>query len=307
MLTRELVGRTFGQDWHYIALDAERVPFLWHYHPEFELTLTLGAEGLRYLGGDVAPFGEADLALVGPGQAHTWHATPRSDGGLQRVQVVYFTEEWLRGLSSHGLPELAGFRAWLDSARDGVVFSPACVAQVLPLFQRLHTSRGMLRLACLFEIFDALARDGAARRLGGGHGEVREDPRLRAALDHLHAHYREPVAIDDVARVAATSPATLKRLFREGLFSSVTEVLQQLRLGHACHLLVSSDLPIQLVAEHSGFANPGHFYRLFARQRGCTPAEFRRRHHLRAAQIASEPFDAPAPSLDLQPCGGPAR
>ncbi|UXY14544.1 AraC family transcriptional regulator [Chitiniphilus purpureus] len=304
MLTRELVGRTFGQDWHYIALDTERVPFLWHYHPEFELTFTRNAEGMRYLGGDVAPFGEADLALVGPNQAHTWQATPRADGRLQHVQVVYFTEAWLQQLAGHGLPELAGFLGWLADARDGVVFSADCTAQVAPHFARLHISRGMQRLACLFEIFDALARDTAARRLGSHHGVAREDGRLRAALDFLHRHYREPISLPQAAGAAATSPATLKRLLRERLDCSFVEVLLQLRIGHACHLLVSSGLPIQLVAEQSGFPNAGHFYRQFARARGVSPADFRRRYHLRRAQTDAEPFSEPAPSLEFLPCGG---
>ena len=57
---------------------------------------------------------------------------------------------------------------------------------------------------------------------------------------------------------------------------SVTEVLIQLRIGHACHLLVSTDLPIHRVASDSGFNNLGHFFRQFSAQRDCTPAEFRR-------------------------------
>ena len=64
MLIREYVGQTFGQNWHYKCFDVERIPFLWHSHPEYELTLTLNARGTRYLGTDISEFGEHDLALV---------------------------------------------------------------------------------------------------------------------------------------------------------------------------------------------------------------------------------------------------
>ncbi len=90
MLTREMVAYSHGQRWHYQRLDVEQVPFIWHYHPEFELTLTRRARGMRYVGGDVAPFGELDLMLVGPNQAHTWQAPRRADGALHQVEVIFF-------------------------------------------------------------------------------------------------------------------------------------------------------------------------------------------------------------------------
>jgi hypothetical protein len=31
------------------------IPFLWHYHPEFELTLTLNSRGQRYIGDSAPP------------------------------------------------------------------------------------------------------------------------------------------------------------------------------------------------------------------------------------------------------------
>ena len=64
MLTREFVGQTAGQNWHYVYRGHVGVEFMWHYHPEFELTLTRGARGTRYLGSDVTQFDTLDLVLV---------------------------------------------------------------------------------------------------------------------------------------------------------------------------------------------------------------------------------------------------
>jgi len=100
MLTREIVNYSHGQCWHYQRLDVEQVPFLWHYHPELELTLTRNAQGMRYIGGDVTRFGELDLMLVGSNQAHTWQAESRSDGQLQQVQVISMLAEDFAGSSA---------------------------------------------------------------------------------------------------------------------------------------------------------------------------------------------------------------
>lgn len=279
MLTREFVGQTVGQNWHYVHRGHEGVPFKWHYHPEFELTLTRGARGTRYIGSDVAQFDAIDLVLVAPNQAHTWFSQTRPED--TRIQVVFFTLDWLRTLSRQGLPELSLFADWVGSVREGVVFGPTCAKGVLSTFDALHGERDMARLASLLHIFEALPHDHEARHIGGLSGAHDTDQRLDAALDFLHACYLEPVSLDAVAKAASTSPSTIKRLFRAHLGTSVVDLLVQLRIGHACHLLVSTDKPVGIVAGESGFPNPGHFFGLFRKSQGITPSEFRRRYHLR--------------------------
>ena len=286
MLTRQIVGQTPGQNWHYESRYEQGVPFLWHYHPEYELTLTRGARGMRYIGSDVAEFGLLDLALVSPNQAHTWYARPDTspEAGPQQVQVVFFTRDWLAELKRAGMPENLPFLDWLAGVGQGVVFSRESAASLVPVFEALHEARGLYRLSLLFRIFDALPRDVQARGIGGSVAGRARDRRVELALAYLQEHYREPITLLALAEAAASSPTSLKRLFREQIGTSVTAVLQQLRLGHACHLLISTHLPVGLLAEQSGFRNPGNFYKQFAAELGVTPAEYRRRNDLRRAQ-----------------------
>lgn len=232
----------------------------------------------------MAAFDALDLVLVAPNQAHTWHSRMQRDD--TRIQVVFFTLDWLRELADSGLPEFTAFNEWLRTVREGVVFSPSCIRQLLPAFECLHEQRDLARLAALLSILEALPRDTGARHIGGlpngtsgAHGS---DQRLDAALAFLHANYLKPTTLEVLAEAAVTSPSTLKRLFRAHLGMGLSDLLNQLRVGHACHLLVSTELPIGLVASQSGFANPGHFFALFRRHHGMPPAEFRRRYHLRS-------------------------
>lgn len=283
MLIREVVGRSHGHNWHYLSHCGELCPFQLHYHPEYELTFTRYSHGTRYIGSDVQAFGELDLVLVAPNSAHSWHNAEDSKSGGEQLQVVFFTLEWLQALAAEGLPELHAVNQWLAGVRQGVVFSPRMIAQIQPIFDRLEATRGLERLTALLQIFDMLLRDDEARHLGvytTSPGSGGSDRRVEAALGHLQQHYRSAVSLENIAGAAATSSSTLKRLFQERLGMSVTDVLIQLRIGHACHLLVSTELPIHRVATDSGFNNLGHFFRQFAVQRGSTPAEFRRQNHL---------------------------
>ncbi|KPC50510.1 helix-turn-helix domain-containing protein [Amantichitinum ursilacus] len=287
MLTREMVAYSHGQRWHYQRLDVEQVPFIWHYHPEFELTLTRRARGMRYVGGDVAPFGELDLMLVGPNQAHTWQAPRRVDGALHQVEVIFFTREWIEELAAGALPEMTGLAQWLRGAQNGVEFSLPCAERMTALFDRLKNARGLTKLGCLLEILDGLPRDHGARFLAGARNPDVLDQRIELALAWLHQHYREPVTLADLAAVARTSEATLKRLLREQLRDNMSGLLGQLRIGHACNLLITTQLQVQLVGEQSGFPSPSHFYKQFAAAKGLSPGDFRRRYHLSHRQNAA--------------------
>lgn len=292
MLIREIVGRSIGHNWHYLSHDGISCPFLWHYHPEFELTLTRNSRGTRFVGNDVEPFGELDLVLVAPNCAHTWHTNDGVDCRQTRIQVVFFTSEWLRTLADQGLPELLALNRWLSGIKQGAVFTTCLAERLVPAFETLETARGLGRLAALLQILDALP-GGAARHLGIGHtAPAVSDRRVEAALSHLHRHYQAPISLERVADAAAVSPSTLKRLFRERLGTSVTDVLIQLRVGHACHLLISTDYPIHRIASESGFNNLGYFFRQFAAQRGCTPEAFRRRNRLPGGRADATPLAA---------------
>ena len=61
----EKVRPADGASWAWLdrRLDDE-LPFQWHHHPEFELTLTLNSVGQRFIGDHIGEYGDGDLVLV---------------------------------------------------------------------------------------------------------------------------------------------------------------------------------------------------------------------------------------------------
>ncbi|GHD64485.1 helix-turn-helix domain-containing protein [Jeongeupia chitinilytica] len=286
MLIREHLDYHDRLHWRLEYLDVAQVPFQWHYHPEFELTLTRHARGVRYIGSDVERFDELDLALVAPNQPHTWHADARADGRHHEVEVIQFTAEWFDSLATL-LPELDAIARWLGSIRAGLVFGHSSTRAADPLFTAVRQARGPARLRALLALLEQLSTAADVRQIGAVIAPPPDEPRLAAALAHLYRHYREPVRLDELARIANTSVATLKRLFALQPLGSVSAYLAELRIGHACDLLINTRLAVEIVAQQSGFPSPAQFYRSFARHKAMTPAAFRRRYHLRDGSRAS--------------------
>ena len=65
-----------------------RIPFEWHHHPEYELTLTLNSQGKRYIGDSIADYVEEDLVLVPPNLPHTWASNRSIDAASPQVAIV---------------------------------------------------------------------------------------------------------------------------------------------------------------------------------------------------------------------------
>ena len=269
------------QSWTLFDRQLPSFPFLWHYHPEFELTLTLNSSGERFIGDHVSRYGDGDLALIGPNLPHTWHSRAAVDPGQpHHALVVWFSEEWARGLTER-YTEWAPLKAMLSEAGRGLAFSNEVRQEVVPRLLALADEPPARRWLSLLEILLLLAQDAGATPLASHgfvtQGNASDQARLERVLSYLHAHYLEAVRLSTLAELAAMSESQLQRFFKRRMRMTVSDYLAQLRIGRACALLIEQDRPIAVVAAEAGYSHPSYFTRQFRAVKGMTPGEFRRR------------------------------
>lgn len=103
-----------------------------------------------------------------------------------------------------------------------------------------------------------------------------------------------PVALPELAAVVAVTPKHLCRLFATSLGSTPMATVRSVRLERSLLLLARTDLTVQEIAAHSGFASPYHFSRSFRAAYGLPPSRVRRGLHA---------GDVPPPSRAAGPTG----
>lgn len=290
----EKVSVPAGQSWVLFDRQLEAFPFNWHYHPEFELTLTLNSVGERFVGDHVAHYGDGDLVLVGPDLPHAWQSREVVDAAApHRALVVWFTEAWAQGLVGP-YPELGAIAPLLAQARQGLSFSSAVSAAVKPKLLALADAEPSARWLGLVQVLLMLAGD-ARREPLALHGFItpqdvrsRDRDRLERVLTHLHEHYAQPLRLATLAELAAMSESQLQRFFKRCTRLTVSDYLGQLRIGRACALLLESDRPVALIAAEAGYGQPSYFTRQFRAAKGLTPLAFRQRFREGRAGPAAE-------------------
>jgi len=172
-------------------------------------------------------------------------------------------------------------RPLLARAGRGVVFSREAASAVRHLIESIPASAPADRLLRLMQAMTMLAGDTDATSIASASADRRkvdspDRDRIERVLDHIHANYREPIAVAALADVAALSVSGFHRLFRRHTRLTVTDYVADLRIGQACALLVNSSKPVAHIADEVGYMNLANFNRRFRALKGMTPREFRR-------------------------------
>lgn len=102
-----------------------------------------------------------------------------------------------------------------------------------------------------------------------------QSSKLAAAKAYIEAHYKQDIAVADVAEAVGVCASLLYRLFRED-GSTPVDHLRAVRLGHAKRLLLESPkMPIADIAAACGFADSAYFCKVFRDREGMTPRGYR--------------------------------
>lgn len=98
---------------------------------------------------------------------------------------------------------------------------------------------------------------------------------VAAALDVIDARYAESIGLREVAAEVDRSPAYLTDLVRRETGRSVGTWIRDRRLSAARRLLRETSLPVAEVGARVGYADPTHFARVFRREHGHSPSQWR--------------------------------
>ncbi|MEX3019767.1 GlxA family transcriptional regulator [Kluyvera sp. STS39-E] len=102
------------------------------------------------------------------------------------------------------------------------------------------------------------------------------DNRINQLLTYLQTNLEQPHSIDSLADQIAMSRRTLTRHFQKATGMTLGEWMTGERLRRSLLLLETTALPIEHVAERSGFQSSVTFRQIFREKIGVSPVEWRR-------------------------------
>ena len=273
---------------HSFSVREDRDPFInnrWHYHAEVELIIFHQGSGTQFVGDHIKRFQPGDIILVGSNLPHYWRYDDvhfSEDAGRPvHSTVVHFSENFWGDAFLH-LPELKPIRSLLEKARRGILISAKDEQRIPALIGSIGSTEGIGRVIALIECLSAFAASPDLELLSSigfrPDFSEQENHRINAIYDYTFRHFTRKIYLGEVAAVAGLVPNSFCRYFRSRTGKTYTQFLTELRIGHACKLLLDNRISIKQLCYESGFNNFTCFHKNFKELTGKTPQLYQREH-----------------------------
>ena len=98
---------------------------------------------------------------------------------------------------------------------------------------------------------------------------------VQKVMIHIDSQLSADLSLTAMANMLQINASYLSALFKKETGVTLTEYVNKKRIDHAILLLNSSDAQIQTIAQHCGITDVNYFTKLFKKQVGKTPKEYR--------------------------------
>lgn len=254
-----------------------------HFHQECQLVYVVESAGRRIIGDSIAYFESGELIFVGANIPHVWHNEKKyfeDKNQLHARSIAVYIEPDLLINTLAAFGDTDNLAAWLRKAQRGIQFSGDCKDNIIRVMKRMLTEQGLQQTSSFMELITLLLAAKDFQLLASPNYENRynekDQSRMDAVFKHIFRHFRREISLDEIAGIASLNTYSFCRFFKSRTQKSFVDFVNELRIGYACKLIQEKEMNIAQLAAECGFNHTTHFNRLFKRQKGITPKEYRK-------------------------------
>ncbi|THF81648.1 AraC family transcriptional regulator [Cohnella fermenti] len=183
---------------------------------------------------------------------------------LEYYLILYKPLELASGTPAHSLRyHYQAGRPWL-------------LRQLLERMHPLWTEGGELDKLQAFGLFYQFVHE-QFRQLNEDAEQPAKPQLADEIADYIRSRLREAISMETLSQTFHYSPHYLSRVFRRKYGRSPLSHLVHARMNRAKQLLAETDVSIRDIAESVGYSDMYYFTRLFKKQTGVTPVQYRMR------------------------------
>lgn len=258
----------------------EQGSFLWHWHPEIELTLVLSGQ-LEYHINDQIYFLTSGDGLFG--NSSTLHSGYMKDNQECTYLSITFHPRFLYGYENSSLQTkyvdfITSNNMWSSLLLEKNVAWHQDILQQMQIIYELSQDPPedyelqvhILLLQIwqkLYHYFISLPEKE--------NTSVQYLDRLRAIISFIQEHYDQEISLEDVAASVNICKSECCRFFKKHMNMTIFDYVLLLRIQNSLPLLRNGE-NITKVAGMVGFSSPAYYSQVFKRYMKCTPREYKK-------------------------------
>ncbi len=251
-----------------------------HYHPEFQISIIKKGKGIFYGGNDTILFEEKDVFLIG---ANTPHLLKNSDQyytsdspKVRGVTIFFGYDSFGKGLFD--IPEMEKIKELLTSSSRIIKVTGEQKSHLYKKINKIKFKNNqdlIIELLKILSVFQAADKIYVCSKVNCYSYEEKGQRRLNEVLDFTFNNLSIEINLDKVAEIANLSKSQFSRYFKLRTGKTYMQFLNEVRIEHACTLLLDEKNTIEKICYDVGFQNLSNFNRQFKKAKKTTPSAYR--------------------------------
>ncbi|RRQ48137.1 AraC family transcriptional regulator [Maribacter algicola] len=255
----------------------------WHFHPEYQLFMVVKGRGTQFIGDSIRPYKEGEITFTGPNLPHLWRSDVESQKNRQDAYsegiVVYFNGNAI-GENLLQKEEGLKLKQLLEKSVRGILIKGKTAQEVqrgmqnLVKLEGLESVLGLLRILNLMsetKEIEFLASPGYINSLKQGDTE-----RMNTVYAYVMKNFRNKISLDELAQLTNMTPTSFSRYFKVHANKTFSEFVSEIRIGHACKLLLEEKMNASQACYSSGFQTLSNFNKQFKSITRRTPSAYKK-------------------------------
>ena len=280
-IQREII--TACQRQSYVYKVEEDVWPVYHFHPEFDILYFKKDSGRAIVGDHLGSFNKGSIYFLSPNVPHAFHAHERKI--LQDDDALYVIQFSFNSLGKELLDkyELEGIKNFLLSCNQGFLLKGPTLVKTQKLMEDIIARSPVKQFSTLLEILENfsenLEKDLLPITSPTYNPTMKEDSvnKVNTVINYIIENKHKHISLDEISEKLCMTSKSFCRFFKKNTGKNFVSYVNEIKIGEACKLLLSTDLTISEVCHQSGFNNISNFNRRFLELKEIPPKEYRQK------------------------------
>ena len=254
--------------------------FMWHWHPEIEITYVQKGTMCYKVNHMVYHLKEGDIVFNNSGALHS--------GTMENQEDCAYIPVTFDPRLIYGFFQSTINSKYVDPVIQDSLLPAICIDQSEPWHRPFREY--LLRIIALdekkpdfYELDITICLQSMWRLLlehityepQASRENSLEYDRIKKILSYIEENYQNKITLNDIAGHIHLCESECTRLFKRHMNTTLFAFLQEYRIERSLEFLQSGE-PVSTVALNTGFSDPNYYSKVFAKIKGCSPREYRK-------------------------------
>ena len=238
--------------------------FMWHWHPEIEITYVQKGTMCYKVNHMVYHLKEGDIVFNNSGALHS--------GTMENQKDCAYIPVTFDSRLIYGFFQSTVNSKYVDPVIQDSMLPAICIDQSEPWHKPFREY--LLRITICLQSMWRLLLEHITYEPQASRENSLEYDRIKKILSYIEENYQNKITLNDIAGHIHLCESECTRLFKRHMNTTLFAFLQEYRIERSLEFL-QDDQPVSAVADKAGFSDPNYYSKVFAKIKGCSPREYR--------------------------------